>query len=88
MELLTELGGLGNLGAGAVLVLVVVLIIRGKLIPESMHVRITDAKDDQIGTLKEAQKDYASQVDKLLDQGQTTHKLLRAIAPEDREPTP
>ena len=56
MDWLTELGGVGNLSAGAALTLLIVLVIRsiitGKLIPESMHDRIIAAKDDQIDTLQ------------------------------------
>lgn len=60
-------------------------IVLGKLVPEAMHERIVAAKDDQIDTLQSVKADYSAQIDTLLDQGRTTHRLLRSIAPDDDE---
>lgn len=80
MEWLAEFGGAGNLSAIGVVVVVVLAIITGKLIPEKMHQRIVDAGERENATLKTITGRQAGQVDKLVEQGESTLKLLQALS--------
>ncbi|OZC62368.1 hypothetical protein CH267_02185 [Rhodococcus sp. 06-621-2] len=53
MEALAGVGGLGEIGAGALVVLVVLLLLSGRLITKAQHDREMAAKDKQIDKLYE-----------------------------------
>ena len=74
---ITPLGGLLALG-----VWVIRTIAVGNWVPISLHERILSSKEETIRVLSEAGVRRDSQVDKLIDTGETTLHLLRSITPK------
>lgn len=82
MNLLAELGGIGGITTGGILLLTVWLIIRGDLVPRKMH---EEVKGDRDKWMKAAQLAWdrgdrqAEQIDELLQAQKTVVAIAEAI---------
>lgn len=89
MDWIAELGGIGGLTGGGLLLVLVYLVVRGfmmgKIIPESMHDRVVKGLSEQISTQQTIIDKVTTQVDLTVEYGETTVKLLQAIAPKEKE---
>lgn len=89
MDWIAELGGIAGLSGGTLFLLTGYLVIRGfmvgKIIPESMHDRVVKGLSDQISTQQTIIDKVTTQVDLTVEYGETTVKLLQAIAPKEEE---
>lgn len=89
MEWITEIGGVAGLSGGGLFLLLGFLVVRGfitgKVIPESMHDRVVKGLTDQITTQQAIIDKVTTQVDLTVEYGETTVKLLQAIAPREKE---
>jgi hypothetical protein len=83
-----ELTGLitPTLGAGGILVLVVLMVLRGLLVPRSTLDMVREEKDKQIATwqliaekAQELNAVQAAQIDALMSTTQTTRSVLEAV---------
>lgn len=85
---MTELlGGLapGDVGAGGVLVIVVLMVLAGWLVPKRTVDRLLEDRDATIAAGNETIREQARQINALLDGAQTTVRVVESIQPPAAE---
>lgn len=61
------------------------LIVKGKLIPESLHDRIVAGKDDRIVAQEKIIERQSAQLSRAMEAGESSLHLLRSIAPPEEQ---
>lgn len=60
-------------------------VSEGNLIPNSIHAQLIESKNREIQTLRDALKQANTQIDRLIDMGETNIRLIKAITPPAEE---
>ena len=60
-------------------------VSEGNLIPNSIHAQLIESKNREIQTLRDALKQSNTQIDRLIDMGETNIRLIKAITPPAEE---